>query len=319
MALSGTSNTFTVNQREVITMAMKVIGKLGQNEPVNTSDYADLSMLLNMIVKQYQGNSDFSTGLKTWTRKTGYLFLDNTTGTYQAGPTGSHWTTNPNITTTSATSNAADTTITVESVTGMSATDNIAVQDSTGNLFWTTIVSILGTTITLTDALTSAVALNAAVFSYALADQGSTPIVTESVFLRDDTDTDTPVWFMTLQTYSTISNKDDPQNIADPNMVYVERNLDYTTYFTNVGAALDTSKYLVVKYMKEVDDLLEQTDNLEYTKEWYLALVWALAKQAAPLFNVLWDDIRESNYKTAMMIAKNVEPQTTQIYFQCNA
>ena len=313
MSTSGTY-TFTVNRDQLIRLAMLNIGKLDDTETPTAQEVSDCSTVLNMLVKQWQGKADFAPGLKVWTRRRGYLFLNSTTGQYTVGPGGTGWTNSfvhPTVTTSTA---AGATVIGVSSATGVVAGYNIGIEQGDGSLFWTTVSTVVGTTVTLAAALTQAVAPGAQVYCYQTT--GTQPVVVETALLRDNTGNDTPLNLMTVQDYDYLPNKAAAVNPADPTAIYYEFQLTNSNLFTDCAQANDVTKYIVLTYLEAVQDLNSPSDNFEYPQEWYLALAWGLSKQICPMFNVPWTQIMDGNYKESLAIAQHKDKEISTMYFQ---
>lgn len=314
MTTSGTYS-FSVARDDIIRLAMLNIGKLEENETPSARETTDCSMLLNMLVKQWQGKADFAPGLKTWTRRHGHLFLSSTTGQYTLGPGGTGWTNNYVTTTLTANAASGQPAVVVAATTGMVAGDKFGVVLSSGALFWSVILTIVGLTVTLTTNLTGAAGSGAVVFDYTTTAQQ--PIVIETVLLRDYTKSDTPIRRMILQEYDNLPSKADPTFISDPTSIYYEFQLTNGVLYTDVAGASDTTKHLCMTYMEAVQDLNSANDTFEYPQEWYLALAWGLAKQICPMFNAPWTELMKENAAMSLAIAQKKEPETSVMFFQC--
>ena len=125
MATSG-SVDFSVTRDDIITGAMRVIGALGEAETPTSYEISNASQALNMLVKQWQGATNFAPGLKVWARKVGYLFVQSDTVQYALGPSGDNWTNSYVSTTTTAAASSGASSITVASATGLAASQYIA-------------------------------------------------------------------------------------------------------------------------------------------------------------------------------------------------
>ena len=314
MTTSGV-NTFSVNRDQIIRLAMLNLGKLEQSETPTPEELTDCSMYLNMLVKQWQGTADFAPGLKTWTRRRGYLFLHNSTPQYTVGPSGTGWTNSYVSTTTVANAAAGQAVVIVSSSSGMTAGDRFGVEVSTGNLEWHTILSVVGTSVTLTTNLSYAASALSQVFTYTTA--ANQPIIIESVNLRDDTGNDTPVRVMTNLQYDALPAKMAPTNLSDPSAIYYEFQLGSSYLFTDVYGCQDVTKFLVISYLEAEQDFVSATDTPEYPQEWYLALALNLSKLIAPMFSASWTPIMEENATNALAIARRKEPEKSVAYFQC--
>jgi hypothetical protein len=302
---SNTNSTFVVNRDEIIRAAMLGIGKLGEGEVPTASEIQDCSFFLNMLVKQLQGNSDYSPGLKTFTRRVGYMFLGNT-GVYRTNS--SNW--------------AKDVTQhKLASVNGLELNllpqpehDGFAyLQTSTGPVIvnFTNIegIAVLGEEVNVLP--------NSVVYTFT--ENATTPIVIETANLRDSESNDQLVRLMDLESYHSLPGKANKTHLADPSALYFERQKDFAYLYCNVGAVRDTTKYLVIGYLEEAKDLLYAADEPCYTKEWYRPLVWSLAREITPMFNAEWTLNHQNLYVEAMKVARNVNPSSSSMHFQPNA
>jgi hypothetical protein len=328
MATSGTY-TFTTTRDTIIRMAMLNLGKLGENEGPTAQENSDAANYLNMMVKQWMGQADFAPGLKMFSRRIGHLFLSTTSGQYNLGfnstaNTGvnlANWTNSYIQTSLSVNALAGANTIQVESIAGILNGDQIGIQMNggyqNGNLFWTTVNGTpSGNTITLASAIPAEAYSGGVVYDYNTYAQ--LIVRPEAVVLRDVNREDVPINMWTVQDYMFAPSKADPNYISDPVSVYFQRFANYTQLYTDVAGASDVTKHLVIEYMEPVQDFNNPTDNPEYPQEWLLALVWGLTKQICPMFNGVWTQEMQINYTEAMQVARNLDPDRTAMYFQCN-
>lgn len=316
MTTSGVYS-FTVNRDQIITMAMKLIGKLDAIEVPSADEMSDCALMLNMMIKQWQGVADFAPGLKTWMRRHGHLFLSTTTGQYTVGPNGTGWT-NSYVGTTLATNAAgSQPVITVVSATGVAALDKIGIQLASGNLFWGVVSMVVGTTVTLTGNLPSAALLGGVVFVYATTAQQ--PVYIETCFLRDINNNDIPIKIMrSIEEYDVLPSKTNITYISDPTAIYYEFQLVNGVLYTDIGAAQDVTKHLGMSYFEAAQDFVNPTDTPSYPQEWYLPLAWGLGEQICPMFNATWTPNMDTAKKAALAVAQNKEGQTSAMYFQCD-
>ena len=313
-ATSGTY-IFTVTRDTIIRQAMLNIGKLDEDEAPSAQSTTDAATVLNMLVKQWQGRGDFAPGLKTWTRRRGYLFLNYNSGRYSVGGGGTGWTNTPLFTATTASAAAAASVIAIPTGTTIVAGYYIGIQLNTGALQWTTVVSVAGTVCTITDALTAAVASGAKVYAYAAL--GTQPVQIEAAVLRDDTYNDVPLRLLQVRDYDSLPQKANTQNRSDPGAVYYEFQLNTSYLYTDVGASMDVTKYIVLTYMEPIQDFNNALDAPEYPQEWFLALCWGLAKEICPQYNSVWTPLMQDNFTRSLAIAQRKDPEIETRYFQC--
>ena len=315
MATSGTYS-FTVNRDQLIRQAMLNIGKLDPLDSPTAQEVSDCAFVLNMLVKQWMGKTDFAPGLKVWTRKRGYLFLRNTTGQYSVGSTATGWTNSFVNPVTTAVAALGSSTVVVSTATGIVIGYNIGVQYGTNSIYWTTVANVVGTTVTLTGTLPGQSNSGSEIYCYQTA--GTQPLQIEAAVLRDSSNNDTPLNIMQQPEYDSLPNKTDPTNLSDPTAVYYENQLGNSYLYTDCGAANDITKYIVLTYLEPVQDFNNPADNPEYPQEWYLSIAWGLAMQIAPMFNAIWTPAMQAAYSTALLIAQRKDSEHGTMYFQIN-
>ena len=327
MTTSGTY-AFTMTRDDIVREAMLNIGKIGQTEAPTAQETTDCSRKLNLIVKQWMGKADFAPGLKMWTRQRGDLFLSSTQNTYSLGPSGDNWAggitvAQPNGATyaqTQLTAGAAagqpTFTVGVGNTASFTVGDFVVVQVSSGDIFSSAVLSINAGagTVTLNSNLASAANTGAWVFNYTTKAQRPLQLVT--AILRDSTYNDTPLDYMTVETYEQLPNKVMPTFLSDPTAIYYEPQLGNGRLYLDCGGAQDVSKHLHIVYLRPIQDFNNPLDNPEYSAEWYRALCWGLSREIAPMFNAPWTQEMNDIFNDALATAREVNPETTEFYFQ---
>jgi len=314
MATSG-SYSFVVTTNDIVREAMLNIGKLGEAENPSAQEFADVSRKLNMLAKQWMAKQDFAPGLKMWKRRHGNLYLSNSTGQYNLGPSGDNWTNTSFIQDTTATAIAGATTISVPNA-NITVNDYVGIVLDSGVLFWTTCASkIGGTQITIpAGGLPTQASSGSELFNYT--NKAQRPEVIETAVLRDSSSSDIPMKLITLQDYDNLSYKQQPGSQSDPSYVYYESQLTNGVLYIDVPGAADTSKYLHISYMEPVQDFVNTTDNPDYPQRWYLALAWGLTKQIAPMFNLPFTKDMQDNLNDSLAIAREPDSDVNNIFFQ---
>jgi len=317
MTTSGVYS-FSVTRDDLIRQSMLNIGKIGAYDTPDAVQTADIGMMLNMICKQWMGKADFAPGLKVFTRKRGHLFLSNTTGQYTVGPGATGWTNNYTSRTLASAAAAAATTLVLNSITGLVVGDKIGIELDSGALFWTTVLTLPTTTITVAAGLPSGASSDSVVFTYTTTAQQ--PLFIEAAVLRDIWSVDTPIRiFKTTQEYDVLPNKTDITNVQDPTSIYYENQLTNSYLYTDGGAAQDVTKHLVLTYMEPIQDLINPLDTPSYPQEWFLPLSWGLSKNICPMFNRIWTPLMEENFITALKIAQQKDAENSSLFFVGNA
>src|ERR1019366_5406644 len=109
------------------------------------------------------------------------------------------WTNTYVQTTTTGLISAGASSFTVASASGMTVGDHIGVDQDAGTLYWSTILTIVGTTITIAGVVVSQASSGAMIYGYTTTAQQ--PLVVEAAVLRDSTGNDTPLKMMTSLDY----------------------------------------------------------------------------------------------------------------------
>lgn len=280
MATSG-SIDFTVTRDQIIKDSLLLIGAVGAEESVDSSDQAIAARMLNMMIKDWHNK-----GVNLWRYQEGILFLDTqnqASYTLASGSSGDDFTDSAVITTLGAAEAASQTELTVTSSTGMTASDYIGVVLDDGTLHETTIVSVdNSTTITITSGLASAAASGNKVYTYTT--KGNRPIRIDSVRWRDSSDLDRELNEISRDEYFELPTKETSN--GDPSAFYYDPRRGNTQ-----GGILylwprpnDLSGHLRVTYTRTIEDFDNATDNPDFPQEWLLTLVYGLAALLAPLY-----------------------------------
>lgn len=318
MSTSG-AFSFTISTYKIIELAVKYLGKLGENDELTPSEYDDCKSFLNMMIKQWIVRNDSSNGMKTWLRHTGYLFLNSNSGTYNLSTSNtSYWTENFYKTTSAGSNAVGANTINVANASGMLSGDTIGIQCDDGSLFWSNVVSITANAVQIyspTGLITASENIGNVVYDFKT--HAQPPQIVETVVLRDSLGNDTPIANLNQEDYENLPSKQAPGYFGDPLAIYVEPHLvtvgttSYVQIQTDVAGAQDVSKYLVFKYLQEIQDFNNLTDEPDFPKEWQMALVLNLAKHVAPMFNATWSQEQESQAANALIYARNARAKTS--------
>lgn len=332
MALSGTWS-FTVVRDDVIREAMLNVGAIGESEIPTAQEVTDCARKLNMIAKQWMSSQDFAPGLKMWERQRGDLFLVSTRGQYQLGPTGDHWAggvtnglpgQNYGQTQLTANGNPGATVLSVQATTQMNNGDQIGILVGS-DIFWTTISSFTTNTVTIPATGLPALATSSNyVWNYTV--QAQRPLAIITCILRDINNNDTPMNTMTLQDYEILPTKAMTSFQADPTAYYYESQFVTGTsnqgpgqIYLDIGGAQDVTKHLHMVYMRPVMDFNNPGDNPEYPQQWYRALCWGLAREICGMFDAIWTQDMDQNYRESVAMAREADSETTSMYFQVNS
>jgi hypothetical protein len=287
MALSG-STDFGLTRDQLITASLQEIGAIGDGDTPTPTQLSESNTLLNMLIKNWATD-----GMQLWMRYYGYIFPIHNTNLVQLGAEGGKAATSYTYTQTSATSSSGATTITVDSITGISTTNIIGVEQSDGTMHWTTVNGApAGSTVTLTAALTSDVTVDAAVYVYATTAALKRPNRILEAFRRESSSNiDTPMTQITNQEYNRLPAKTEEGTVIQWHYD-LPLNMSTSGYPGNGDFYFwprhsDGKYVIVIKYIKHFDDLDVAGNNPEFPQEWFLPLMkglsWLLAaKNSVP-------------------------------------
>lgn len=277
MATSGTTG-YSVNELEILKAALGKIGVVEIGRSLEAEDIEVSRRNLNLIIKQWVSQVDFAPGLKMWTRRRGWLFLQKNQIQYSLGPSGDECASETYVATT-LTAGAAQgaSTITVASITGLASGQRIGVLLSSGSMQWTTINGApSGLTVTLTATLTGAAASGATVYAYT--SKVLRPFEIVSAVLRDSDGNDTPMDpQLSIGEYESIPTK---SATGTPASIYFEAKKTNAVAYLDC-APDDLTNVVRLVYLSYVEDSTATTDDVDFPAEWYRALVGQLAMDCA--------------------------------------
>lgn len=313
MTTSGTVS-FSVTRDQICIQSAVEIGLIAEGETLNAYQLGILTLKLNMLVKQWQGQADFAPGLKVWKRVRGDLVLDPTKSVYALGPTSSdRWASNLTRGVITANLSAGTTAIPLASTTGMTNGDQFGVLLQNGSIYWTTATFSGGVATIPNPGLPSPAIANGFVYDYTSLQIQPLEILTG--VLRDSSNTDIPLEKLTLQRYEAIPTKADPNTASDPLAYYYERQLGNGMMYLNTYPA-DLSKFLHFVFLSPMQDFDNPNDTPDYPQNWYLPLVYGLAVHSGPSFSrPISQDLKDLLSGT-LAVARNQDPETSQLFFQ---
>lgn len=305
MSSSGITD-YSVTELDVIEGAA---GKIGVGENGQTLDPDDVKTFrrnLNMIVKQWTAQADFAPGLKMWTRRRAYLFLQNDQIEYDIGPTGDECASETYATTTlSAVSGA---TVTLTSPTGFAAAMRIGIVLATGVVSWTTIASLVGSVATLGASIVAP--SGSRVFAYT--SKPLKPFEIVSGTLRDTDGNDSPIDVnLSVDEYELIPNKTTEGTVS---RIYWEARKDLVRAYLDYSP-IDTTKVVRLVFHSYIEDSTSQTDDVDFPAEWFRALVGQLAMDSALDFSRPVTPELQEFAKESLQMAKNAHPLKSTAFY----
>lgn len=313
MASSG-SVDFSVSRDDIIQDAAENLGIVEEGGTPTAAQVTVLARKLNMIVKQWQGNADFARGLKVWSRKRAYIFLQKGQGSYSLGPSGDHATSSYVTTTLTANSAISDTSIEVSSISGISASDYVGVEMDDGSIHWSTVSGApSGVTVTLATGVSVAASTGNRLFAYTTKMRRPLSIVT--AVLRDSSGTDSPMTPFLLENYEAL-----PSKTADgaPARYMYEAQLTNGVIYLDVEPS-DVTNVIRVVYISPIEDFDAASDTPDYPQSWFRALCAQLTMDGCLWVGKEVTQGMKLARDEAVAIAKNEFPETTDIYFEPGA
>lgn len=308
MATSG-SYDWEESRSNIIKNALQLIGALGLGETVSTDANTQAVLVLNAVLKHMQ-----TLGMPVWATEFAYILPVSNTNLVSISSAGGHATLSYVHTYTSAVSASAATSITVDSITGISASDYIGVEMSDGTMHWTTVSGApSGSTINLTAALTTDVAVDAHVYAYTT--KLHRPLKIHDAWRRFQEDTvDVPMEKLSRTEYMNLGTK---ESEGTPTQFYYDPQLADGEF--NFWPRFSDGDYLiVVSFHREIADMDADANTFDFPKEWLLPITWRLAWALSPFYGVAPDE-RKQIMVEAQSLLKDVadwDQEDTHIRFQ---
>ena len=268
MATSGSVN-FNVTRNDIIQAAARRVHAIGRGVTMNADMVNNFAMALNAMVKSLQAE-----GVRVWTHAEATLFPQASQAKYTLGPSSTDHCTQSYVTTQLA-ADAADaaSTITVDSITGISSGDYIGIVVDDGSVHWTTVNGApSGSTITLTDALDDSASEDARVYAY-------TTKITRPLLITDarrhnvSDNRDISIRRISRTDYQALPNK---TSTGLANSLFYDPQLsDGYLYIWPVPDAV--TEIVTFTWRRPIEDFDAAGDNPDLPQEWIAALQWNLA------------------------------------------
>ena len=278
MATSGSKN-FTYTRNDIIFAALRKIGEFDSGETPDGDITSDAAQALNLLINELTGIYDANIFLRTELT----LFLQKGQQKYSVGPSGDNVTAAYVETKLNGGEPTSETAMVVDSITGVSNGDYIGVEVDDGSIHWTTVNgSPSSSTITLTTGLDDAAADNSRVYAYTTKAYRPIAINPEAVIRRDANDYDTSIQLIGEGEYYSLSQKG---NSGPLTQAYYKSSLtDGTLYVWPTGDGQTDKIVFVAHYYP--DDFDSAANNAEFPVEWGKALIYGLASDLAPEFQL---------------------------------
>ena len=267
MAVSGT-NTFSQTRNDIINRALSILGVKTRGRALTAEEVNEASDALNLFVKGLK-----SEGVYLWKYAEGTLFLTVGQESYVLDGSTANATESFTQTTTSASASSGATAIVVTSATGFTAGYYVGVMQDDGNIFWTTVASVAGTTINLTNALTDNVSNVATVYVYQT--KITRPEAIPSARRRDFSNYDTPLNELARNDYFNLAQK---TVSGQPTQFYYDKQLSSGIFYL-YQAPDDATNTIKFTFQKMFFDFTSGNDNPDFPIEWAETLAFGLASR----------------------------------------
>jgi len=277
MATSGSIN-YSVTRDDIITEALEQMGVLGEGQSPSTDQLTSMSRTLNMMVKAWQAD-----GLNLFTVQKTYLFLQKNQNQYSlSSSTSDHYTTSFYRTTIDGAVSSGASSIVVDDATNISDGDYIGIKLDGGSLQWTTVNGApVGSTVTLTAALTDDVSDAVTVYTYTT--KANRPMKIMNQVIHDSVSGyETPIDRVSRNEYITLPLKTSDGQV---NQIYYDPQVGTGVLY--VWPETDSvDDYLVLWTQRTIEDFDSATDDADYPQEWYLPLALNLAALSCTKYGV---------------------------------
>lgn len=277
MATSGSSN-FEATRNQIIEQALLDLNVISVGTTISADRMRNSAFRLNAMVKRWQ-----ATDIHVWTVAEATLFPQYGQSSYQMGPSATDHVTSSHVTTQLATDHPAGTTsITVDSIVGLSSGMNIGIVVDDGTIHWTTINGApSGATVILTDALDDSAAEDARVYAYT--SKIVRPLRVVSVRRYDvASQRDTPINQLARLDYRSLANK---AEVGTVSQAFYDPGLNTGTMFLWY-APQAVNELVNFTWHRPIQDFDTASDNPDLPQEWISTLISNLALELMPQSSV---------------------------------
>lgn len=271
MATSG-SVDFTVNRTELVESSLRLAGLLEPGVSASPKQNTQAVQTLQIYLKHL-----ISRGPHLWRQEEGVLFLDEDAQSYSLGPTGGEATKLSDLvsTTVDGAHTASDTTILLDSITGMASGDRIGIELADGTRQWTTINGApAALTVTLTTGLTGAVDDGATVYTYT--SKIERPVRITSIRRLHD-GIEVPVATVSREEYFQLPNKGSAGKVVQ---AYYQPTLTNGKLYV-WPTADNVADQIRFTYERAFEDMDAVANNLDLPVEWVETVKYGLAYRLA--------------------------------------
>jgi hypothetical protein len=304
MATSG-SVDFTLNRNQIITAALRKLRAVDPNDTAGANDITTGAQALNLMIKAWQLD-----GFSMHLNQEVVLHLGVDSQSYTLGPSGSHCAllSDAGYTQLAADEPITETSIEVDSITGIASADITGIVLDSGAMDWDVVNGApAGTTVTITTGLAGAAATDQYLFHYTT--KIGRPVEILEARIRDTDDNDTPLNIVTsLEEFMAITDKTSSGRCTDIHLVPTITNSTLYTW----PVASDVTDRIVMTVRRVIEDFDASTDNADAPVEMLDCLIWNLAKWLMPEYtkepNAMVIGMAEVSFDIAKRFFTNKDP-----------
>ncbi len=307
MAVSG-SKDFTVTEDEIIEGAIRLLGDHENFKLGPTPEKTQAREALNMMAKAWQAE-----GIGIWMFTEAALFLGASTESYNIGPSGDHATASFVKTELASAGAAGDTDLTVDSITGISADDQLGIELDDNTIQWTTVNGTpSGSTVVATVALTGAAAVDNHIYTYTT--KLTRPLEIIEARLHQDDDNEITINLISREEYMLLADKDTTGPLTQ---AYYDKQLTNIKLFV-WPTAVNMKEYVKFTARLAVDDFDAAANNAQFPVEWLRALKFNLAAEIAIEYDVSPEKLimLETKARITKKQAQRFDKEFTSIFFE---
>ena len=273
MATSG-SVDFQHTRSQITEHALRICGVLREGLSASSDQLTTGAIAQNTVIK-----SLMTIGLPLWCIDKGAIFPIHNVSSVLLGPSAGHAATSWVHTTLTASSAANDTTLTVDSITGISASDVIGIELDNGNIDWTTVNGApSGSTVTITTGVTTAASSGNHVYTYTTKIVKPVKIVKAMRYDYTD-DTEIEMNQLSRDEYTRLSDKT-VESSAQTDF-WFEPSSQTTARFNFYPRFADGNSIIQIWFHTPFEDMDGASDTLDFPQEWEGVIVWNVAAALA--------------------------------------
>jgi len=251
---------------------LRKLGILAEGEVASADQATDALKDLNLLVKAWPAR-----GINLWRYEELTVFTTVDAQSYNIGATGDEATFDAFKTEIATAASSGASTITVDDDADITNGDNIGIELDDGTLQWTTVNGVpAANVVTLTATLTGAAAIDNHVYNYTNIAQRPLRLYDGRLKINDGNEI--PIVQISRRSYKSLPTK---VSRGKPTQYYYDPQLDNGKLF--VWPTSDSVKdRLLFSAQRQIEDLDNASDNLDFPQEWLRPIAWNLAVDMAP-------------------------------------